>query len=130
MVRYRPNPLGRGGFGAYSSLLVGHDERDSLPVPISASTFQRNPFARRWVQRPVVGGQPRTLGLGGYPLVPLAEARDKAFANRRLARSGGDPLAEKKKSKAIPTFQDAAARTIAVHRADWKNARREAQWWH
>ncbi len=64
--------------------------------------------ARRWVQRLVVSGQPRTLGLGGYPLVSLAEARDKAFANRRLARSGGDPLAEKKKSKAIPTFEEAA----------------------
>ena len=85
---------------------------------------------RRWVQRLVVGGQPRTLGLGGYPLVSLAEARDKTLANLRLVRSGGDPLAEKKKSKAIPTFENAAARTIAVHRPGWKNARREAQWWH
>ena len=75
-------------------------------------------------------GQPRTLGLGGYPLVSLAEARDKAFANRRLARFGGDPLAEKKKSKAIPTFEDVAAGTIAVHRPGWKDARRKAQWWH
>ncbi len=86
--------------------------------------------ARRWEQRLVVGGQPRTLGLGGYPLVSLAEARDKAFANRRLARTGGDTLAEKKKSKTIPTFEDAAARTIAVHRAGWKDPRREAQLWH
>ena len=85
---------------------------------------------RRWVQRLVVGGQPRTLGLGSYPLVSLAEARDKTLANLRLVRSGGDPLAEKKKSKAIPTFENAAARTIAVHRPGWKNARREAQWWH
>ncbi len=70
------------------------------------------------MQRLVVRGQPRTLGLGGYPLVSLAQAQDKAFAKRRLARSGDDPLAEKKKSKAIPTFEDAAARTIAVHRPE------------
>ncbi len=64
--------------------------------------------ARRWVQ---LAGRRRPTphpGSGGYPLVSLAEAPDKAFANRRLARSGGDPLAEKKKSKAILTFEDAA----------------------
>ena len=37
--------------------------------------------ARRWVQRLVIRGRPRMLGLGGYPLVSLAEARDVAFVN-------------------------------------------------
>ena len=32
--------------------------------------------ARRWVQRLVIRGRPRMLGLGGYPLVSLAEARE------------------------------------------------------
>ena len=49
-------------------------------------------FDRRWAQKLVVRGQPRTLGLGGYPLVSLAEARDKAFANRRLDNPAGDDL--------------------------------------
>ena len=35
----------------------------------------------------------RELGLGAAGLVPLAEARELALANRMLARSGGDPLA-------------------------------------
>ena len=42
--------------------------------------------ARRWVQRLVIRGRPRMLGLGGYPLVSLAEAREAAFTNRKLAR--------------------------------------------
>ena len=45
--------------------------------------------ARQWVQRLVIRGRPRMLGLGGYPLVSLAEARNVAFANRqRPGRAG------------------------------------------
>ena len=50
------------------------------------------------------------LGLGGYPLVSLAEARDVAFAHRKLqARAGGDPLAEQRHAKQVPTVEEAAA---------------------
>ncbi len=49
--------------------------------------------SRSWVQRLVVRGRRREMGLGGFPLVSLDEARVKAFANRKLARAGGDPLA-------------------------------------
>ena len=52
--------------------------------------------ARRWVKRLVIRGRPRMLGLGGYPLVSLAEARDVAFAHRKQARAGGDPLTEQR----------------------------------
>ena len=52
--------------------------------------------ARQWVQRLVIRGRPRMLGLGGYPLVSLAEKRKVAFANLQRARTGGDPLAEKR----------------------------------
>ncbi len=43
--------------------------------------------ARSWVQRIVIQGRRRELGLGGYPLVSLSEAREVAFANRKLARA-------------------------------------------
>ena len=47
---------------------------------------------RSWVQRLVFRGQRHELGLGSLPLVSLAEAREKAIANRKLAREGGDPV--------------------------------------
>lgn len=47
------------------------------------------------------------LGLGSVALVPLAEAREKAVANRKLARSGGDPLADKRRLQSIPMFAEA-----------------------
>ena len=53
---------------------------------------------RSWIQRLVIRGRRRELGLGSVALVSLAEAREKALANRKLAREGGDPLAEKRRS--------------------------------
>ena len=66
--------------------------------------------ARQWVQRLVIRGRPRMLGLGGYPLVSLAEARNVAFANRQRARAGGDTLAEKRHGQRVPTVAESAAR--------------------
>ena len=64
--------------------------------------------ARRWVQRLVIRGKSRTLGLGGFALVSLAEARERALANRKLAREGGDPLAARRRRRGMPTFEEAA----------------------
>ena len=61
--------------------------------------------ARRWVQKLVIRRKVRVLGLGGYSLVSLAEAREQALANRMLARSGGDPLAAKRRHHGVPTFE-------------------------
>ena len=63
--------------------------------------------SKSWVQRLAINGKRHDIGLGGYPLVTLAEAREQAFENRRLARRGGDPLAAKRRSSA-PTFEQAA----------------------
>ena len=72
--------------------------------------------ARRWVQRLRVHGRDRTLGLGGCALAPLAEARAKAFDNRRLARAGGDPwraAARPPESPASPTRRKPCVRFTA-----------------
>ena len=85
--------------------------------------------ARCWVQRLTIRGRRRELGLGGFPLVTLAEAREQALANRKQARSGGDPLDEKRKDQGMPTFEEASARVIEIHRPSWKNGgKSEAQW--
>ena len=72
--------------------------------------------SRGWIQRLTIRGRRTELGLGGFPLVSLKEAREKAFANRKLAREGGDPRAEKRRSESMPTFA-AATRTV------WKQLR-------
>ena len=71
---------------------------------------------RSWIQRLLVRGRRRELGLGSVALVPLAKAREKALANRTLARQGGDPLAEKRRTEGIPTFAEASARVLEQKR--------------
>ena len=83
--------------------------------------------AKRWVQRIVIRGKRRNLGLGGCATVSLHEAREKAIANRKLAREGGDPIAEKHR-RAVPTFAEAARQVIDFHRPTWSNAKHVYQW--
>ena len=83
---------------------------------------------RSWIQRLLVRGRRREIGLGSLALVPLAEAREKALANRKLARQGGDPLAEKRRSQGIPTFAEAASRVLEQKRAGWRNRKHAREW--
>ena len=83
---------------------------------------------RSWIQRLVVRGRRRELGLGAVALVPLAEAREQALANRRLARSGGDPLTEKRRVQQMPTFADAARQVLEQKQGGWRG-RWHAQNW-
>ena len=75
---------------------------------------------RSWIQRLVVRRRRRELGLGSIPLVPLAEAREKAIANRKIAREGGDPVADKRCGRAMPTFTEAAERVLEQKRPGWQ----------
>ena len=83
---------------------------------------------RSWIQRLIIRGRRRELGLGSVALVPLAEAREKALVNRKLARQGGDPLAEKRRTQSMPTLTEAAARVLEQKRAGWRNPRHPREW--
>ena len=90
--------------------------------------------AKRWIQRVTIGGKRRNIGLGGYPSVSLAEAREAADANQLAIRQGRDPLAEKRQAAAerrkpaLPTFAQAAAQVIQMRRSTWSSGRHAAQW--
>jgi hypothetical protein len=76
--------------------------------------------ARSWVQRVTIRGRRRELGLGSPPIVTLAEARKQALDNKRLARAGGDPLADKQRAKQVLTFAEAARQTHIELSPTWK----------
>ena len=84
---------------------------------------------RSWVQRLVIRGRRRELGLGAAALVPLANAREQALANRQLARSGGDPLADKRRVQSVPTFAAAAQRVLKQKRGGWRGRWHAQTWW-
>ena len=83
---------------------------------------------RSWIQRLLIRGRRRELGLGALALVPLAEAREKVLANRKLAREGGDPLAEKRRTQGIPTLAEAAARVLEQKQAGWRSRDHAREW--
>ena len=82
---------------------------------------------KRWVQRLTIRGRRTDLGLGSWRMVSLSEAREKAFVNRKLARTGGDPRAEKSR-ETIPTFKEAVERVIALRHPDWRHPKTAKRW--
>ena len=83
--------------------------------------------ARRWVQRIVIRGKRTELGLGSASLVSLAEARQTALENRKVAREGKDPLLARRAEQAALTFEEAARKVHALHLPTWRNAKHGAQ---
>ena len=78
-------------------------------------------------RRNLVDGRRRDIGLGGYPVVSLADAREQALLMRRLARRGVDPTAERRRA-AVPTFRAAALTVHAEHSKVWDNPKHGKQW--
>ncbi len=76
------------------------------------------------------------MGLGGFPDVPLAQAKDKARLARDAISQGVDPIQQRKAAvsklrashAAEKTFKEAAESYIEAHGDSWKNAKHRAQW--
>ena len=83
--------------------------------------------SKGWMLRATIDGRRRDLGLGGYPSVSLARARQLADGHRLAVAEGRDPLAEKRRA-ATPTFAEAAAKVHEVNLPRWKNGKHTAQW--
>jgi integrase len=88
--------------------------------------------AARWVYRFTIAGKVSEAGLGSRDVVSLAEARDKAAAARKLAKSGLSPVEERRKAAtamiAKPTFGDCATALIKSKESAWRNAVHRQQW--
>jgi integrase len=87
--------------------------------------------SRSWVLRYQIDGRRRDMGLGPYPEISLAEAREKALEARKLAKAKRDPLAARARERApvyVLTFKAAAEALIESKRPGWRNAKHAAQW--
>ena len=83
--------------------------------------------SKSWIQRIMIGGKRRDIGLGGWPVVPLTDARDIALDNRRAVRRGDDPLAAKRRAK-VPTFREAAHAAFEANKGRLRSAKNEKAW--
>lgn len=91
---------------------------------------------RSWILRATIGGKRRSMGLGGFPDVPLTQAREAAREARALIKKGVDPIEQSKRDQSLlkasqaasVTFEQCAARYIADHEGKWSNVKSSQQW--
>jgi integrase len=94
---------------------------------------------RVWMFRYKRDGRAHWMGLGSYPDITLARAREKAQDARRGLADGLDPLAQKRAQRASLsqqqaeqikslTFDQAAVQYVASHSAGWRSGKHERQW--
>ena len=102
------------------------DGRGSGGLSLRVKLTARGELAKSWGQRISIDGRPRNLGLGSWPHVTLAEARQKCALNL-LARQRGELVTGKRRT--VPSFAEAAEKVIAVHSAGWKDGGRSEQLW-
>lgn len=100
------------------------DGRGSHGLSLLVTRRTNGRLSKRWTQRVRIDGRETNLGLGVYPVVTLAEARQKALGNRRFIEQGRNP-----KAPAVPTFSQATEQVIQLHSAKWKQGGRSAAIW-
>lgn len=92
--------------------------------------------ARSWILRMTVGAKRRDMGLGSFPAVTLAAAREKAREAREQVAGGVDPIRarleaqSRLKAKQITavTFAGAAQSFLDAKSDEWKSAKHRQQW--
>ena len=67
------------------------------------------------------------MGLGGFPAIGLADARDRAQQVRTDVANGLNPIEERRKL-VVKNFGQVADEYIASIRAEWSNDKHEYQW--
>lgn len=77
--------------------------------------------------RVTADGKQRDIGIGGYPAVSLADARDRAAELRAHAAEGDDPLVAARRSD-IPTFAAAARIVHEMNLPRWRNEHAAREW--
>ena len=102
------------------------DGRGSGGLSLLVKRTARGHLAKSWAQRIQVDGRARNLGLGVWPHVSLAEARQKSALNLAARRRG--ELATGRKRN-IPTFAEAAETVIAIHATGWKQGSSSEEDW-
>lgn len=100
---------------------------------------------RRWVYRVMQNGKRSDMGLGPFPEVSLADAREQVMAMRIQQRAGVDVAQERRESKRraraalaagelpgqakrIPLFSEYADAWINLNKKRWKNDKHQQQW--
>lgn len=96
-----------------------HSDGDGLSLVVKPSG------ARSWVVRVSVAGRKRDLGIGPWPAVGLAAARQRRDEIKAEAEAGRDPTTRRSE---VPTFGQAAELVCIMMRPTWRDPRQGDIW--
>jgi len=91
--------------------------------------------SRQFVQRIMVYGKRRDIGLGGWPATSLTEAKEKAICNRAEVLTGCNPITikhalrmERKRKYLMPSFAQVQEQTLQGLKTTWRNPKTAKNW--
>lgn len=83
--------------------------------------------SKSWLFMWVIAGKRREMGLGSYPEVSLAKARERATLCREQVAAKLDPIAERDKEQE-PVFSECVKQFLASMQSQWRNQKHRDQW--
>lgn len=107
-----------------------------LLLQIKPPAREGAPISRSWILRVQVAGQRQPVGLGGFPQVSLAAAREQARKLATDARGGVNLIARKRAQRSAliaaasrnKTFKDCAEAYMEAHASDYTSDKHRKQW--
>ena len=107
-----------------------------LLLQVREPTREGAQIPRSWILRLRIAGQRQPIGLGSYPQISLAEARELAKKLSLEAKGGVDLLARRRAQRSAliaaasknKTFQQCADAYMQAHASDYSNDKHRKQW--
>lgn len=92
--------------------------------------------SKSWIFRFALTGRRREMGVGSFPSVSLAAAREAATKARALVKAGKDPIAAREAERVQErletargvTWDDAVDQFLEAHLGSWRNKKHRQQW--
>ena len=113
-----------------------HDQGLHFVGNVPGLILQVKGASRSWILRIPVGGKRRDIGLGGFPAVGLAQARNNARDIRIKVAQGIDPIQERRDQHAslkaargkLKTFSAVMRGFLEDRSPGWRNPKHQQQW--
>ena len=100
--------------------------RGGLGLSLLVKRTANGKWSKSWSQRIRIKGELATFGLGSFPVVTLAMAREKALDNARRVHQGEDI---REPGPTVPTVAEAFEQVIALRSPAWKGSHTKNNWY-
>lgn len=92
--------------------------------------------AKSWIFRFALAGRRREMGVGSFPSISLAAAREAANKARALVKAGKDPITVREAERARERLEaaqgvlwaEAVDQFVEAHENSWRNKKHRQQW--